>query len=166
MRAQIHTKRGRAISNKASGYPVRLSGEDVGRGTFYRHFHTLDELAKYDLPQRQVGTNVNTAPFTDFSGGGYFLPTAVSGGLAFTSVATGGGSACGLVASGAAYCWGWNEYGQLGTSAAPWRRAASHALVPTLGRRLFGSKRTGRMPNMIQAGTYSSTLQYLKVQQD
>jgi branched-chain amino acid transport system substrate-binding protein len=29
-----------------------------------------------------------------------------------------------------------------------------------LGERFY--KRTGRMPNMIQAGTYSATLQYLK----
>ncbi len=41
-------------------------------------------------------------------------PTAVSGGLTFTSVTSGGFSNCGLTAAGAAYCWGADNYGQLG----------------------------------------------------
>jgi len=41
-------------------------------------------------------------------------PVAVSGGLVFTALSVGDDHSCGLVASGAAYCWGFNGYGQLG----------------------------------------------------
>lgn len=45
-------------------------------------------------------------------------PVAVTGNLTFTALsAGGGGQACGLVAGGAAYCWGWNGSGQLGSPA-------------------------------------------------
>lgn len=36
------------------------------------------------------------------------------GGHAFTKLAFGMWHTCGITASGAAYCWGWNYYGQLG----------------------------------------------------
>jgi alpha-tubulin suppressor-like RCC1 family protein len=39
-------------------------------------------------------------------------PVAVSGGLTFRSISAG---SCGVTTSGAAYCWGRNTYGQLGT---------------------------------------------------
>ena len=42
------------------------------------------------------------------------VPTAVSGGLTFTWLSTGGRTTCGVAAGGAAYCWGYNNYGQLG----------------------------------------------------
>jgi len=42
-------------------------------------------------------------------------PVAIAGGLTFTAVSDADGQACGLTASGAAYCWGWNAFGQLGT---------------------------------------------------
>jgi alpha-tubulin suppressor-like RCC1 family protein len=45
-------------------------------------------------------------------------PEAVSGGLAFQSVTTGLFHSCGLTAEGAAYCWGWNNFGQLGSNGA------------------------------------------------
>jgi alpha-tubulin suppressor-like RCC1 family protein len=45
-------------------------------------------------------------------------PVAVSGNLTFTALTVGGGGqACGLVAGGAAWCWGWNGSGQLGSPA-------------------------------------------------
>jgi alpha-tubulin suppressor-like RCC1 family protein len=40
--------------------------------------------------------------------------TIVSSGLAFASVSAGSLSTCGLTGSGAAYCWGYNNWGQLG----------------------------------------------------
>ncbi|NDG98588.1 MAG: hypothetical protein EBY11_11715, partial [Proteobacteria bacterium] len=42
-------------------------------------------------------------------------PVAVSGGLTFTSLGLGGsGWTCGLTGEGRAYCWGYNDLGQLG----------------------------------------------------
>ena len=43
-------------------------------------------------------------------------PTKVAGGLTFGSIAVGGlyEFSCGLSVAGAAYCWGYNDYGQLG----------------------------------------------------
>lgn len=42
------------------------------------------------------------------------LPVAVSGGLTFTAVAAGGWHTCGLASGGVPYCWGDNQYGELG----------------------------------------------------
>jgi alpha-tubulin suppressor-like RCC1 family protein len=42
------------------------------------------------------------------------VPVAVAGSLKFTSIAATWDHTCGLVASGAAYCWGTNDFGQLG----------------------------------------------------
>jgi alpha-tubulin suppressor-like RCC1 family protein len=44
-------------------------------------------------------------------------PTAVAGGLTFAALTAGNGTTCGLTDAGAAYCWGTNSSGQLGTAA-------------------------------------------------
>jgi alpha-tubulin suppressor-like RCC1 family protein len=41
-------------------------------------------------------------------------PTVVLGGLTFAAVGAGYDDACGLTTGGAAYCWGYNKYGELG----------------------------------------------------
>jgi alpha-tubulin suppressor-like RCC1 family protein len=41
-------------------------------------------------------------------------PVAVTGGLTFTAITSGDAHVCALDAGGAAYCWGWNDLGQLG----------------------------------------------------
>jgi|SRR2546426_1302926 len=43
-------------------------------------------------------------------------PVAVSGDVRFESIDAGFRHNCGLTAQGDAYCWGWNQYGQLGTT--------------------------------------------------
>ena len=43
-------------------------------------------------------------------------PVPVSGDLRFHSIDVGWAHNCGLTAQGEAYCWGWNEFGQLGTT--------------------------------------------------
>lgn len=47
-------------------------------------------------------------------GAGGASPTAVAGGLTFSDVSAAGHSSCGVTTGGAAYCWGYNYYGQLG----------------------------------------------------
>jgi alpha-tubulin suppressor-like RCC1 family protein len=46
------------------------------------------------------------------------VPIAVSGGLTFSSVSGGNSFNCGLTTAGAAYCWGDDEFGQLGSDTA------------------------------------------------
>src|SRR5450759_4260350 len=54
----------------------------------------------------QLGDNTTTEQHT---------PVAVrQGGVTFTSITAGGWHTCGLTSAGAAYCWGYNGYGQLG----------------------------------------------------
>ena len=60
-------------------------------------------------------------------------PVAVTGGLTFTSVSAGGDHTCGLTAGGAAYCWGLNLYGELGTGSVtgPQQCSGSYACSTT-----------------------------------
>jgi alpha-tubulin suppressor-like RCC1 family protein len=51
------------------------------------------------------------------TGGGFSdVPMVVDmpAGVTFTQVSTGGDSVCAVDSTGAAYCWGWNNYGELG----------------------------------------------------
>ena len=50
-------------------------------------------------------------------------PVAVEGGLVFSAVEAGHQQTCGLTSAGAAYCWGWNNQGQLGDGTTTNRRA-------------------------------------------
>tara|TARA_Y100000590_G_scaffold337462_1_gene384454 strand:+ start:466 stop:2172 length:1707 start_codon:yes stop_codon:yes gene_type:complete len=54
-------------------------------------------------------------------------PTLVAGGHSFESISGGRDHACGLKADGKAYCWGFNQYGQLGDGT-----NLDHKSVPTL----------------------------------
>src|SRR5262245_55748608 len=49
---------------------------------------------------------------------GVLVPTQVSGTLPFTTVSTGAHHTCALQTTGAVWCWGSNQYAQLGTDAA------------------------------------------------
>jgi alpha-tubulin suppressor-like RCC1 family protein len=52
-------------------------------------------------------------------------PLAVTGGLTFSSLVSGESFSCGLTAGGVAYCWGYNEFGQLGNG------STDNATTPT-----------------------------------
>jgi alpha-tubulin suppressor-like RCC1 family protein len=64
----------------------------------------------------QLGTNA-AIDICSFGGNDFpctSVPVLVAGGIDFVSLATGNEFACGVARDGAAYCWGRNEYGQLG----------------------------------------------------
>jgi len=67
------------------------------------------------------------------------VPRLVSGGITFTQVTTGGNHTCALTAAGAAYCWGYNGYGQLGDNST----TQSDAPVAVSGGHTFSSLSAG-----------------------
>jgi alpha-tubulin suppressor-like RCC1 family protein len=79
------------------------------------------------------------------------IPVAVAGGLAFQSVSAGLYHACGVTTSGAAYCWGSDSYGALGTDtttlrscyATPYHNGCPFP-VPVVGGHQFRSISAGR----------------------
>jgi alpha-tubulin suppressor-like RCC1 family protein len=60
--------------------------------------------------QESVGGQLGDGTTTDRPS-----PTLVTGGLVFQSISAGEVSTCGVTTTSLAYCWGDNEYGQLGT---------------------------------------------------
>jgi alpha-tubulin suppressor-like RCC1 family protein len=60
-------------------------------------------------------------------------PRAVAGGLKFQRLAAGGGHTCGIAQNGRVYCWGDNQYGQLGDPA----MAATATPIAALSTALF-----------------------------
>ncbi len=68
-------------------------------------------------------------------------PVAVRGGLAFTTLAAGDSHTCGVTSAGAAYCWGSNEFGQLGNGTTSYPGIASP--VPVLGGLRFTTLAAG-----------------------
>ena len=63
-----------------------------------------------------------------FPGGDRSTPAAVSGGLSFASVSTDQLHTCGLTTSGEVYCWGRNDFGQLGIGGATLRYAPAKVI--------------------------------------
>jgi alpha-tubulin suppressor-like RCC1 family protein len=104
----------RDTTGPMSDVPVRVSGalsfQDVSVGNSFACGLTTDSLAYcwgFD-GQGSLGDSGKTA-------GGYAAtPVAVAGGMRFKSISAGSRTACALDAHGRGYCWGWNEYGQVG----------------------------------------------------
>jgi alpha-tubulin suppressor-like RCC1 family protein len=67
----------------------------------------------------KLGDGSSSSSFRD-------TPTPVAGGLTFAAVSAGAFYTCGVTTSGAAYCWGWNQYGQMGDGT-----SGTDHLVPT-----------------------------------
>ena len=78
-------------------------------------------------------------------------PTPVSGGGALVDVSAGGEYACGLDAAGAAWCWGHNNYGQLGVGTPPNQNDAHTTPVAVSGGMSFRTVEAG------QSGTCAIT---------
>ena len=89
--------------------PVTFNGRSTSSTTGFGRCELTTASAAYCWGYNAFG-QVGDGTTTDRA-----VPTAVLGGLAFTSLAEGSADhACGLTSGGAAYCWGFNGYGQLG----------------------------------------------------
>ena len=76
----------------------------------------------------------NCFPYGSITGWGCSLtPVPVAGGLTFSQISAGDEYTCGIAAGGAAYCWGYNEFGQLGTGST----ISSASPVPVTGGLTF-----------------------------
>lgn len=60
------------------------------------------------------GNNFDGQLGNESMGSNFYIPHVVYGGHTFTTLALGGEHTCGLNSSGTIYCWGWNDFGQLG----------------------------------------------------
>lgn len=69
------------------------------------------------------------------------VPVAVAGGMKFISIATGNEYSCGITVSGETYCWGRNEFGQLGDPGETGAQSSLPRLVT--GGHVFRSISTG-----------------------
>ena len=61
------------------------------------------------------GLNVSGEIGDGSSGGTRSVPTRVAGDLTFATISAGFDHTCGVTTAGAAYCWGHNQFGELGT---------------------------------------------------
>jgi alpha-tubulin suppressor-like RCC1 family protein len=126
--------------------PVAVSGAHAFQAISAGGFHTCAVAADgsvYCWGQNiwgQLG-NGDTSRFAASS------PVAVEGGLVFQSVSAGMSHTCGVTRGGAVYCWGDNQYAQLGTDAAVgvcttgypfvWSTPCALAPVPVAGPTTF-----------------------------
>ncbi len=98
-----------------------LAFTTLGAGNFHACGLTSSGAAYCwgDNSTGQLGIGVNAAPDTCATGHGPCsrTPVAVAGGLTFTTLNVGTQHTCARASDGSWYCWGLNNYGQLGTGA-------------------------------------------------
>ena len=108
-----------------SNVPVAVSGghtfASVGTGLSYSCGLTTAGAA-YCWGYNGAGALGDGSGFSGNSN----VPVAVSGGHTFASLTTGFSHSCGVTTTGAAYCWGNNDYGDLGDG------TTNHRNVPSL----------------------------------
>ena len=112
------------------------------------------------------------------STGNYDYPTAVSGSIKFSTVAATVNISCGLSSTGAAYCWGLEQYGELGNNYTSTSNQYVSTPTPVVGGLTFaqlsvgsdhvcaltasgqaycwGSNAHGEIGNMGSSGNYAS----------
>src|SRR5207253_274101 len=91
----------------------------VGAGAYHTCGRTTGGAAYCwgDNSTGELGIGVNVAPDTCAIGPCSRTPVAVAGGLTFTALNVGTQHTCARATDGSWYCWGLNNYGQLGTGA-------------------------------------------------
>jgi len=97
-------------------YPTAIHGGLIFQSVKTGFFHTCGITA--NGAAYCWGTNSGGELGVGATTGGDPEPTPVAGGLKFQQIASGQGEyTCGVVVGGAAYCWGVNDNGELGSSA-------------------------------------------------
>ena len=96
-----------------------LAFTTLGAGNFHACGLTTSGAAYCwgDNSTGELGIGVNVAPDTCAIGPCSRTPVAVAGGLTFTALNVGTQHTCARATDGSWYCWGLNNYGQLGTGA-------------------------------------------------
>src|SRR2546429_1438852 len=96
-----------------------LAFTTLGAGNFHACGLTSSGAAYCwgDHSTGELGIGVNAAPDTCAHGPCSRTPVAVAGGLTFTTLNVGTQHTCARATDGSWYCWGLNNYGQLGTGA-------------------------------------------------
>lgn len=119
-----------------AGNPITITAQSLHSLRFGAFFSCgLTQVgAAYCWGDNSYGTMGNGSPAFRFTS-----PTPVSGGLTFTDLTAQNSHACGLTSLGAAYCWGYNGFGELGDGTHQQRNTP----VPVVGSPRFTSLVSG-----------------------
>ncbi len=121
--------------------PMAVAGAHVftALATGGNHTCAVDAMGAAWCWGRSLEGQLGVAPATDDPMGETWEPVQVGGGHLFATIAAGNRHTCALDAAGAAWCWGGNQAGQLGTG----DLTSTEAPVPVLGGLAFRDLRAG-----------------------